>query len=127
VPFGDAQDFVYRLDTFPGDPLLSEHGREHFAQGDAEAPGLQEKSFRSLWVDLGQAEKLGTAVSGDNTRQVQKLDESFPGKVRVGRGRVNKIDGEPPAQQWKVRRGLWHPRSPHQVAKNINKLVPINR
>jgi hypothetical protein len=63
VPFGDAQDFVDRRDPFPGHPLLSEHGREHLAQGNAEAPGLHEKSFRSLRVDLRQQEKLGAAFS----------------------------------------------------------------
>src|SRR5207245_8267251 len=63
VPFGDAQDFVYRLDPFPGHPLLSEHGCKHLAQGNAEAPGLNEKSFRSLRVDLRQDEKLSAALS----------------------------------------------------------------
>src|SRR5271169_1380137 len=33
MPFGDAQDFVYRLDPFPGNALLAQHGREDLAQG----------------------------------------------------------------------------------------------
>ncbi len=40
MPFGDTQYIVKRLDPFTGYPLLSKHGREHFAQGDAESPGL---------------------------------------------------------------------------------------
>jgi hypothetical protein len=118
VPFGDAQDFVYRLDTFPGDPLLSEHGREHLAQGDAEPPGLQEESFGRLRVNLWKAEELGTALIGDNIRPVQKLDEPFPGKVRIWLGRVNKIDGESSAQQrQQLRSDVRHPRSLHSTAK----------
>jgi hypothetical protein len=30
VPFGDAKDFVYGLDPFPGRPLLPEHRCEEF-------------------------------------------------------------------------------------------------
>src|ERR1700694_2546212 len=33
VPFGNAQYFIEWLDPFAGYPLLSEHGREHLAQG----------------------------------------------------------------------------------------------
>jgi hypothetical protein len=66
VPFGNAQDFVYRLDPFPGYALLSEHSCEDFAQGKAEPPALQEKGFRRLWVGLRQAEKLGAALGGDD-------------------------------------------------------------
>ncbi len=42
MPFGDTQYIVKRLelDPFSGYPLLPEHGREHFAQGRAEPPGL---------------------------------------------------------------------------------------
>src|SRR6266478_7840304 len=79
VPFGDAKDFVYGLDPFSGRPLLSEHGCEHFAQAVAEPPGLQEKSFSSPGVGLRQAQKLRTALRGDNVRGVQEVDEAFPG------------------------------------------------
>jgi hypothetical protein len=79
VPFGDAKDFVYGLDPFSGRPLPSEHGCEHFAQAVAEPPGLQEKGFGSLGVGLRQAQKLRTALRGDNVRGVQEVDEAFPG------------------------------------------------
>src|SRR6266851_252986 len=79
VPFGDAKDFVYGLDPFYDRPLPSEHGCEHFAQAVAEPPGLQEKGFGSLGVGLQQAQKLRTALRGDNVRGVQEVDEAFPG------------------------------------------------
>src|SRR5437899_4833321 len=52
VALGDAKDFVYRLDPFSGGSLLSEHGREHFAQGGAKPAGLREKSLSGLGVGL---------------------------------------------------------------------------
>jgi len=52
MPFSDAKDFIYRLDPFPGRPLLSEHGCEHLTQGETEPPGLKEKSFSRPGVGL---------------------------------------------------------------------------
>jgi len=54
VPFGDAKDFVYGLDPFSGGSLLSEHGREHFAQGGAEPASLREESLSGMGVGLWQ-------------------------------------------------------------------------
>ncbi len=105
VPFGDTQYFVYRIDPFSGHPLLSEHGRERLAQGIPEPPGLQEQGFRSLRVGLRQGQKLGAALSGDYVRRFQKVNKAFPGEFGVWWSRVNKIDGESPAQQRQVRRG----------------------
>ena len=79
VPLGDAEDFVHRLDPFPSYSLLSEQSGERFAQRYNEAPGLYEKRFGSLRVDLGQAQKLGASFSGDNARRVQEMDKPFPG------------------------------------------------
>lgn len=98
VPLGNAQDFVDRLDPFPGHSLLSQHGRERLAQGDVEAPGLQEKSFGSLRVDLGQSEKLCTALGGDYVCGVQKVDQMVPGEFGVWRGRIDKVYGESPTE-----------------------------
>src|SRR5439155_21750637 len=81
VPLGNAQYFVYRLDPFPGYSLLSEHGRKHLAQGEAEPPGFQQQRFRSQRVGLRQAQKLSTALNGDNARRLQKVNKAFPGRV----------------------------------------------
>jgi hypothetical protein len=54
MPLGDAKDFVYGLDPFSGGSLLSEHGREHFAQGGAKPAGLREESLSGLGVGLWQ-------------------------------------------------------------------------
>ncbi len=50
VPFGDTQYSIKWLDPFAGYPLLSEHGREHLAQGRAEPLGLQQQCFCSSKV-----------------------------------------------------------------------------
>jgi hypothetical protein len=102
MAFGDAQDFVYRIDPFSSDSLLSEHGRENLPQGGAEPPGFQEQCFRGLGVGLRQAQKLGTALSGDDARGLQKVDKLFPGQFRVWWSRIDKIDGEPPAEEWQA-------------------------
>ncbi len=80
VPLGNAQDFVYRLDPFPGGSLLSEHGREHLVKGGAEPPGFQEQGPRSPRVGLRQTQKLGAALSGDDARRLQKANEVCPGQ-----------------------------------------------
>lgn len=66
VPFGDAKDFIYRLDPFSGDPLFSERGCEHLTQGGPEPPGLQEEGISSLRIELRQIQKLCAALRGDN-------------------------------------------------------------
>jgi hypothetical protein len=66
VPFGDAKDFIYGLDPFSGDPLLSERGCEHLTQGGPEPPGLQEEGISSLRVELRQVQKVCAPLRGDN-------------------------------------------------------------
>jgi len=83
VSFCDAENFVDRLDPFASHSLLSEHGGEGPAQRQAKTPGLQEKSFSSLRVDLGKAEKLGASLGSNNVRRVEELDKPFPGKLGV--------------------------------------------
>ena len=56
VPFGDAQDGVYRLDPFAVEFLLSEHPREQPTQGGAEVLGFQEERFCCLLVRFRQAQ-----------------------------------------------------------------------
>ena len=102
VAFGDAQDIVYRLDPFAGNPVFSEHGGKNLAQGRAEALGLQEQGFRSLGVGLWQGQKLGAALWGDNGRRLQEVNEALPGHFYIRRSRVGKIDGESAAEQWRV-------------------------
>jgi hypothetical protein len=79
VPLCNTQYFVYRLDPFHGYSLLSEHGCEHLVQGGAEPPGFQEQRFRSPRIGLRQTQKLGAALSGDNSRRLQKANEVCPG------------------------------------------------
>jgi len=79
VALGDAQDFVYGLDPFSGGSLLSEHGREHFAQGGAKPAGLREESLSGLGVGLRQVQELCATPRGDNVRQIQEMNETFPG------------------------------------------------
>jgi hypothetical protein len=78
--------------------LLSEHGRERPAQRYVEAPGPEEKSFGTLRVDLGQSEKLGTALGGDYVCGVQEVDQTVPGEFGVWRGRIDKVYGESPTE-----------------------------
>src|SRR5229473_3716595 len=100
VAFRDAQDFVYRLEPFPGNPVSFEHGGENLAQGRAEALGLQEEGFRSLGVGLRQGQKLGAALGGDNGRRLQEVNEALPRHFCVRRSRVGKINSESAAEQW---------------------------
>jgi hypothetical protein len=83
VPLGNTQNLVNGLDPFASHSLLSEHGAEGLAQRNVEAPGLQEKSFGSLWVDLGKTEKLDASLGSNNVRRVQELDKPLPGKLGV--------------------------------------------
>src|SRR5260370_22606917 len=48
MALSDAKDFVYGLDPFSGGSLLSEHGREHFAQSGAKPAGRREESLSGL-------------------------------------------------------------------------------
>src|SRR6266403_372397 len=66
VALGNTQYFVYRRDPFRGHPLLADHGREYFAQGSPEPPGLLEQGLRSLRIGLRQAQKLRSPVSRNN-------------------------------------------------------------
>jgi len=130
VSFGDAENFVDRRDPFASHSLLSEHGGERLAQRDVEAPGLQEKSFRSLRVDLGKAQKLGAALGGDNVCHAQEADQPFPGKFDVWRGRVDKINRQPPGEQRKVRSGAWQAGEPPArglATQSINQLGRDNQ
>jgi len=79
VAFRDAKDFVYGLDPFSSGSLLSEHGREHFAQGGAKPAGLREESLSGLGVGLRQVQELCATPGGDNVRQIQEMNETFPG------------------------------------------------
>ena len=99
MPLGDTQDFVYRLDPFPSYPLLSEHRRKYSAQCGAEPPGFQEQCFRGLRVGLRQAQKLSTALGGDNIRRFQKTDKTFPRQLSVRRSSVGKIERESASQE----------------------------
>jgi len=79
VALGDAKDFVYGLHPFSCRLLLSEHGLEHFAQGGAQPAGLQKESLRGLGVGLRQVQELCATPRGDNVRQIQEVNETFPG------------------------------------------------
>src|SRR5260370_32055202 len=79
MALSDAKDFVYGLDPFSGGSLLSEHGREHFAQGGAKPAGLREESLSGLGVGLRQVQELCAAPRGDNVRQIQEVNEALPG------------------------------------------------
>jgi len=79
VAFRDAKDFVYGLDPFSSGSLLSEHGREHSAQGGAKPAGLREESLSGLGVGLRQVQELCATPRGDNVRQIQEMNETFPG------------------------------------------------
>jgi len=127
MPFGDAQDFVYGLNRFPGDPLLAEHGREYFAQGGPKPAGLQEKRFGSLEVDLRQTEKLRAALGGNDFGRLEKADQAFPGEFSVGRAGVDKINGEPPAQQRQMLRGEGHDEGKPSKKRNTKTLVANNQ
>jgi len=83
VPFRNTQDFVYRLEPFPGNPVFSEHGGEDFAQRGVEPLGPQEQGFRSLRIGLRQCQKVGAALGGNNVRRLQKVDEAPPGQFCV--------------------------------------------
>jgi len=79
VALGDAQDFVYGLDPFSGGSLLSEQGREHFAQSGAKPAGLREERLSGLGVGLRQVQELCATPRGDNVGQIQEVNETFPG------------------------------------------------
>jgi hypothetical protein len=79
MPLGDAKDLVYGLDPFSGGSLLSEHGREHFAQGRAKPAGLREEGLSGLRVGLRQVQELCTTPRGDNVCQIQEVNETSPG------------------------------------------------
>jgi len=78
MALGNTQYFVYRLGPFPGYPLLSKHGREHLVKGGAEPPGFQEQRFRFPRVGWRQTQKLGAALSGDNSRRLQEVNKVCP-------------------------------------------------
>src|SRR6266436_2505419 len=85
MSFGDPQDFVDGLDPFPCDLMFS-------------MQGLQEQSFCCRGIRLRQSEKLGSAFRGDDAGGLQEKDESLPGKLRVGRSRVDEVKAEPTAK-----------------------------
>src|SRR6266436_4447989 len=98
MSFGDPKDFVDRLDPSCGNLLFSMHGRQGLAKRSGQAPGLQEQSFCCRGIRLRQSEKLGSAFRGDDAGGLQEKDESLPGKLRVGRSRVDEVKAEPTAK-----------------------------
>ena len=98
MSFGDPQDFVDGLDPFPCDLMFSMHGRQGLTKRGGQAPGLQEQSFCCRGIRLRQSEKLGSAFRGDDAGGLQEKDESLPGKLRVGRSRVDEVKAEPAAK-----------------------------
>ncbi len=98
MSFGDPQDFVDGLDPFRCDLMLSMHGRKGLAKRGGQAPGFQEQSFCCLGIRLRQGEKLSPAFRRDDAGGLQKMNESLPGKLRVGRGSINEVEAEPTAK-----------------------------
>lgn len=98
MPFGDPKDFVDGLDPFRGNLMLSMHGRQGLTKRGGQAPGLQEQSFCSAGIRLRQSEKLSPALRGDDASGLQKKNESLPGELRVGRGRIDEVKAEPTAK-----------------------------
>ena len=50
VPLGDAQDFVYRFNPFPGNPFLSNDSAEDLAKCFLQARRAGEQSVRGLHI-----------------------------------------------------------------------------
>jgi hypothetical protein len=71
MSFRDPKDFVDGLDPFPGDPMLSVHGRKGLAKRSGQAPGFQEQSFCCGGIRLRQSEKLDSAIRRDDAGGLQ--------------------------------------------------------
>jgi hypothetical protein len=103
MPFGDAQDFVYRFKPFPGNLILSNHGAENLAKCFLQSRRAGEQVVGSLWVTLGKGEKLGTSLWRNYVRGFEEANETFPvGRTRESGG-VGKIDGKAAAEEQQFR------------------------
>lgn len=98
VSFGDAQDVVDGFDPFSGNLLFAMYGCEDLTQGGAELPGFQKQPFGRLRIGLGQSQELCPTFGGDDTRDLQEVDELVPRKGRRVGSRVDEIEAEPPGK-----------------------------
>jgi hypothetical protein len=103
VPLGDAQDFVYRFDPFPGNLFLSNQGAENLAKYFLQACCAGEQVVSSLWVTLGKGEKLGASLRRNYVRGFEEPNETLPvGRTRESGG-VGKIDSKVATEEQQVR------------------------
>ena len=103
MPFGNAENFVYRCDPLLDNPVPSDRRAERSAQGIAQTNGPPKHSIGGLRIRLGKSEECRAALRGNNPRDLQEKHEFLPGQTGKGRCRigrsVGKVDGEAATQQ----------------------------
>jgi hypothetical protein len=103
MPFGDAQDFVYRFKPVPGNLILSNHGAENLAKCFLQSRRAGEQVVGSLWVTLGKGEKLRASLWRNYASGFEESDETFPAWRTRESGGVGKIDGQAAAEEQQFR------------------------
>lgn len=94
MPFGDAQDFVDRLDPFPDDPLPVEERIEGQAQSGAKPLGFAEKRLSRLRITAAQGQQFPAALGGDDLGALEESNQLVPGQFRAPRDDVDEIESQ---------------------------------
>lgn len=99
VAFGDAQDFIDRVDPIAQQDFFSEERAKDLVQGGMQPLSLAKECAGALRVILGECEELGAAFWGNDPGNEKKTEQLFPGETGGGVEFVGKIEGKPTADE----------------------------
>jgi len=94
VTFGDAQDFVDRLDPIVKENFLAKQRRKDFTERSVKPLGFAEEGACASRIVLRKCEQLGAAFRGNDSGNQKKTQELLPGEVRGEAQFVEEIDGK---------------------------------
>src|SRR5215472_8494608 len=78
MPFGDAQDFVYRFNPLARHSLFAKQGFERVAKGGRQAHRFLQKDICGLRIGVQQGQKLAAALWSRDSHSLQKADQPIP-------------------------------------------------
>jgi hypothetical protein len=99
VPFGNAEDFIDRLDPIAQESFFMEESVEGVLQGGMEPLGLAEECVGGLRVIVGEPKELGATIRGDDSGNQKKTEKLLPGEIGGGREFVDEVEAEPATEE----------------------------